>query len=521
MHAGMTHAEPSGLITQCPGALIWWLEDDRALCKLVTAKLQKHGWQLQTFHHLKPLQLSLQQDEPDLILLDLHIPGEDARTALQLWRQQGLSCPVLILSGLASASDRVDGLAAGANDYLVKPFHLKELTWRIEHLLVSSRPRRLRSPAVTRPIQLGPLTVEPGESSLRNADGEVFRLTRGELALLLALLSQPNVVHPRNALLHSSGSLVDTATSRTLDVRLSRLRRLLQTASAGSVGITSVRGRGYRLSLTTGNRNELGTCQPLAIAALLPSLTRPWAPSLTASRAGLLLLALSAALSLTLCWRRWIPGWFTGLRLRHCKPQLSAQQQNLLHDLRAPLTRLWLRADELPVNTAPERELVTALRADLHLMTGLIDALDDKGCPRPRHASVRTTDLHRLLTGLLVAYPVGSVQIDVPALELSVDTALLSQALHNLIDNAIEHGSPPVSLSTEQQATGVVLILEEVGERTSGTAPLHRHPGSGLGVVLDYCQQAQATLEFRPQASGALQIRLGLGHPEQPSADGD
>jgi DNA-binding response OmpR family regulator len=246
----MTSVTTPLLITQCPGALIWWLEDDRALCRLVSPRLQDCGWRVVVFHRFVKLQWALQQEEPDLLLLELRIPGDLAVPSLRSWRRQGLACPVLILSGLADAVHRIDGLAAGANDYLAKPFHLAELTWRIEHLLVSSQPRRLSQHAMERPIPLGPLILEPARGCVRSPHGEEFRLTRGDLALLLALVSQPLVVHSRRALLRASGSLVDSATSRSLDVRLSRLRRLLRSASAGAVGITSVRGQGYRLELS-------------------------------------------------------------------------------------------------------------------------------------------------------------------------------------------------------------------------------------------------------------------------------
>jgi len=154
----MTSVTTPLLITQCPGALIWWLEDDRALCRVVSPRLQDCGWRVVVFHRFVKLQGALQQEEPDLLLLELRIPGDLAVPSLRSWRRQGLACPVLILSCLADAVHRIDGLAAGANDYLAKPFHLAELTWRIEHLLVSSQPRRLSQHAMERPIPLGPLT---------------------------------------------------------------------------------------------------------------------------------------------------------------------------------------------------------------------------------------------------------------------------------------------------------------------------------------------------------------------------
>lgn len=238
------------LITHCPGALICWLEDDRELCRHVAPWLQDCGWRLAICHHLAQFQTVLQQNEPDLILLEIRVPGEDTLSSVRNWRRQGLTCPMLILSALADSGHRVDGLAAGANGYLAKPFYLSELTRRIEHLLASSLPRRLSQHAMDQPIPLGPLTLEPARSALLSPQGDEWRLTRGDLALLLALLRPPTAVHPRSGLLRAIGSLVNPATSRTLDVRLSRLRRRLRTASAGAVGIASVRGRGYALTVS-------------------------------------------------------------------------------------------------------------------------------------------------------------------------------------------------------------------------------------------------------------------------------
>ncbi len=518
----MTSVTPPVLITQCPGALIWWLEDDRALCRLVAPKLRDFGWQLVVFHRLLQLRLALQQDEPDVMLLDLRIPGDDVLAALQDWRQEGIECPVLILSGLGDATDRIDGLAAGANDYLVKPFHLTELTWRIEHLLLSSHPRLLRSYATDRAIAVGPLTLEPGRSSLQNLKGDEFRLTRGDLALLMALLSQPNVVHPRNALLRASGSLVDASRSRTLDVRLSRLRRLLHAASAGAVGIASVRGRGYRLTLTAGNSADLETSQAMAIAPLLVGLTRALPTTFHASSAALLLLVLPLGLASMLCWLRGMGGWFTirGRPAQQSKAEVSPRHQGLLHDLRAPLTRLWVRAEELHADHPPGHDLVAGVLSDLHLMGRLLDALGTRVPRSQRRVAGASTDLHSCCHNLLGSYAPGSVQIDVPHLELAVDPELLSRALHNLIDNAFDHGCPPVSLSAQDQPTGVVLVIEDIGPRSTATpgrkATRHQHPGSGMGVVLEFCRQSQATLEFRPQPAGSLQVRLSLCRSDRP-----
>ncbi|MEB3166090.1 MAG: response regulator transcription factor [Cyanobacteriota bacterium] len=248
-------------LTQRLGASLWWLEDDRELCRLLESRLRACGWRLALYHRVPDLRAALMHDEPDLLLLDRRLSGGNGLDLLEQLRGENHHFPVLILSGLASADHRVEGLAAGANDYLAKPFCFPELMWRIERLLQSAPPRPIQ---VSQPllIPIGPLTLDPADGRLRSgapshpdagavaggAHGQV-RLSRGDRALLLALLQAPGAVLSRQQLARASGSLVDVATSRSLDVRLSRLRRLLRRLSAGAVSIEAVRGLGYRLCL--------------------------------------------------------------------------------------------------------------------------------------------------------------------------------------------------------------------------------------------------------------------------------
>lgn len=238
------------LITEHPGALIWWLETDRQLCRLVQDRLRECGWRVVIFHHSATMARTLKLEEPDLLLLDRRLPDADGLDVLAELRQQGHRFPVLILSGMGAPSQRIEGLAAGANDYLAKPFSLAELIWRIERLLQSAPPRPMLPRPRERAITLGPLTLEPAEALLRDASRGELHLSRGDLALLLAFLRAPGQVLSREQLARATGSLVNATTSRTLDMRLSRLRRQLRRLCADGVWIEAVRGRGYRLDLT-------------------------------------------------------------------------------------------------------------------------------------------------------------------------------------------------------------------------------------------------------------------------------
>jgi DNA-binding response OmpR family regulator len=139
----------------------------------------------------------------------------------------------------------VAGLEAGANDYLGKPFLFRELQLRVERLLNLA-------PAVVEPIQadgwrIAGLHLDPTHLQVRQPGGHSLELSRGDLALLQLLCSRAGAVVSRQELGQASGSLVDVQTSRSIDVRVSRLRRLLEDLHPGIPMIETVRGQGYRL----------------------------------------------------------------------------------------------------------------------------------------------------------------------------------------------------------------------------------------------------------------------------------
>jgi len=248
---------------------VWILDDDEAMCSLLLEQFQMIGWSLQAFHRPLPLLESLQEFQPDLLILDMLLPDMHGIDVLSRVRHIGPGFPILILSALAAPSDRVVGLEAGADDDLTKPFEFRELHLRSERLL-----RRHRSvtdtsipvatpPELAHPIQrgsyeLGPLRFEVTDQlQLLTPEGECYRIGRGDAALLLAFCRHPHQVLSRAQLLQASGSLVSPGQTRTIDVRLSRLRRLLRNLT-GTDLILSERGQGYKLN---------GEVRPVGVAA--------------------------------------------------------------------------------------------------------------------------------------------------------------------------------------------------------------------------------------------------------------
>ena len=165
-------------------------------------------------------------------------------------RLQGYRFPVLMLSALQSPEDRIAGLEAGADDYLGKPFSFRELQLRIERLLAITTglfEDRVPPPAHDC-FRIGSIHFDGQLAQLTAADGAVIRISRGDAALLQALVRRPGEVVGRQTLARISGSLVDVSQSRSIDVRLGRLRRLLRELLPGGEDvIEAYRGQGYRL----------------------------------------------------------------------------------------------------------------------------------------------------------------------------------------------------------------------------------------------------------------------------------
>jgi DNA-binding response OmpR family regulator len=237
--------------SQCSGSRIWWLDDDIELCRQMHLRLQACGWQLTTFNRPDQLLAALQSAHPDLLLLDQRLPQQLGTDLLLALRSQGHAFPVLMISGLGTAEDRILGLELGAQDYLVKPFHPRELLLRCEQLLRNEQRTTITPRPHEQQLPLGDLTFLPHQGVLLRPDGPALNLSRGEASLLLALYRAPGRTLSRQQLARASGSLAPRSErrSRSIDMRLSRLRRLLGEASAGRLQIETLRGHGYALRI--------------------------------------------------------------------------------------------------------------------------------------------------------------------------------------------------------------------------------------------------------------------------------
>jgi len=248
----------AGFRSQHPWAQLWWVEDDVDLCQALTPRLRACGWGLQSFSQPDPMLAALRRQRPDLLILDQVLPGCLGSALLQQLRSQGHSFPVLMLSGCGRAVDRVVGLESGAQDYLAKPFLFKELALRCEQLLRVASLSPVAPYSHEQALVLGPVTFWPRLGTLRLDQEPVVSLSRGESSLLLALARSPGRVLSRAQLAQAAGSLVNSGSSRSIDVRLGRLRRLLECTSNGVLTIESVRAQGYALRIASAKPAAAG-----------------------------------------------------------------------------------------------------------------------------------------------------------------------------------------------------------------------------------------------------------------------
>jgi two-component system, OmpR family, alkaline phosphatase synthesis response regulator PhoP len=182
---------------------------------------------------------------PDVIVLDLMLPGMDGYRVLKTLREDGIDTPVLILSARGEETDKVLGFHLGADDYVAKPFGLLELLARVEALLRRAASAGTKHKLAT-PVSFGDVHVDPGTHTVRRA-GETVTLRPKEYDLLIALLQRRGQVASRAELLEEVWGYSGEVYSRTVDTHVAELRRKLEENAAEPRHILTVRKTGYRI----------------------------------------------------------------------------------------------------------------------------------------------------------------------------------------------------------------------------------------------------------------------------------
>ena len=220
-------------------AKILLVEDDQALSKLVRNWLSLEHHAVETVEDGEEALHRLKVSEYDLVILDWTLPKLAGVEVLKEHRRLGGQTPVLMLTGKDKISDKEEGFDAGADDYLTKPFHGKELTVRIKALL--RRPPNL----VKDVLRVGDLVLEKENFSVRRGDSEI-RLLPKEFALLEFLMRHPNQVFSAEALLERVWVSESESTVEAVTTCIKRLRRKLESDGVPSP-IATVHGVGYKL----------------------------------------------------------------------------------------------------------------------------------------------------------------------------------------------------------------------------------------------------------------------------------
>jgi two-component system phosphate regulon response regulator OmpR len=225
-------------------ALILVVDDDARLRDLLSRYLVENGFRVSTADSAAEARDRLRVLQPDLVVLDVMMPGESGLELTESHRRDNPETPILLLTAAGGPEDRIAGFEAGADDYLPKPFDPRELLLRIRALLRRAAPPAPAAEAPTGPLALGALHFDRARGELRGTAG-VVRLTGGEAALLAALAARPNEVLTREDL--AAVLEMDEAGERAIDVQVTRLRRKIETDPREPRFLHTVRGRGYIL----------------------------------------------------------------------------------------------------------------------------------------------------------------------------------------------------------------------------------------------------------------------------------
>jgi two-component system OmpR family response regulator len=224
------------------------VDDDAETRSLLREYLQKQGYRVTTAADGKAMRTALQGALPDLIVLDLMLPGEDG---LQLCRdlRARSNLPIIMLTARGEETERIIGLEMGADDYLAKPFNPRELLARIKSVLRRARslPGNLE-PEATKVFRFAGWSLEVATRDLTAADGLVVPLSGGEFKLLRIFLAHPNRVLTRDQLIELMKPRDAGPFDRAIDVQVSRLRQRLRDDAREPRIIKTVRGEGYVLA---------------------------------------------------------------------------------------------------------------------------------------------------------------------------------------------------------------------------------------------------------------------------------
>lgn len=221
------------------------VDDDAEIRGLLGEYLQKQGYRATAVADGKALRAAMERSRPDVIVLDLMLPGEDGLALCRDLRARS-EIPIIMLTARGEETDRIVGLEMGADDYLAKPFNPRELLARIKSVLRRARslPDNLKPEKAGR-YQFAGWTLDIATRNLTAPDGIVVPLSGTELRLLRIFLDHPNRVLTRDQLIDLMLSRDAAPFDRAIDVQVSRLRHRLREDAKDPAIVKTVRGQGY------------------------------------------------------------------------------------------------------------------------------------------------------------------------------------------------------------------------------------------------------------------------------------
>ena len=224
------------------------LDDEAEITTLLANYLQGQGYRVSQAHNGSALLALMAADPPQLVLLDLGLPGEDGFSIARQLREHW-QCGLIIVTGRGDAIDKVVGLEVGADDYVTKPFDLRELLARIKAVLRRTLNVTASAPAsAPRGVhRFASWQLDLPSRRLTDANGAAVALTGGEFAILCAFVQNPDRVLSRDFLLEKTRGREAAPFDRTIDVQIGRLRKKLEANADDPQIIKSVRGAGYIL----------------------------------------------------------------------------------------------------------------------------------------------------------------------------------------------------------------------------------------------------------------------------------
>lgn len=225
-----------------PGTRLLIVDDDERILEILTVALGEQGYRVESASDGEQALRAVRASPPDALLLDVMLPGMDGFELCREIRKFS-NVPIILVTAKSDTVDVVVGLESGADDYVTKPFEIRELVARLRALLRRVRARDSGADV----LRVGPLEIRPDDGTVRK-HGEPVALTSTEFRLLCALAAKPGRVFSREVLLSDVWGYDYFGDARLVDVHIRRLRAKVEDDPSAPAVIQTVRGMGYRAS---------------------------------------------------------------------------------------------------------------------------------------------------------------------------------------------------------------------------------------------------------------------------------